>query len=56
MYAAETETVLEDFLALLTVLCDTTTGTAEGVGRTQHDRITDLLSDLETTLEIMNDL
>ena len=56
VYAAETETVLEDLLALLTVLCDTTTGTAEGEGRTQHDRITDLLSDLETTLEIMDDL
>ena len=56
VYAAETETVLEDLLALLTVLCDTTAGTAEGVGRTQHDRITDLLCDLETTLEIMHDL
>ena len=50
------ETVLEDLLALLTVLCDTTAGTAEGVGRTQHDRITDLLCDLETTLEIMDNL
>ena len=56
VYAAETETVLEDLLALLTVLCDTTAGTAEGVGRTQYDRITDLLCDLETTLEIMYDL
>ena len=56
VYTAETETVLEDLLALLTVLCDTTAGTAEGVGRTQYDRIADLLCHLETTLEIMYDL
>ena len=56
VYAAETKTVLEDLLALLTVLCDTTAGTAEGVGRTKNDRIADLFSYLETTLEIMHDL
>lgn len=39
----KTQTVFQNALKLCQIMCDTTAGTAQCIGRTQYDRIADLI-------------
>ena len=50
----KTESVREDLDQLFFVVSDTAAASAEGVSRTQYNRITDLVGEIDTSLYIMD--
>ena len=50
----KTQTVFQNALKLCQIMCDTTAGTAQCIGRTQYDRIADLIGKIHTILNILN--
>ena len=55
-YTGKTQAVFQDLTALLRVLGNTAAASAQGVCRTKHDRVTDLVCDAQTVLYVLYDV
>ena len=52
----KSESVLQNFLQLDLIMSDTAAGTAQRICRTKHDRVPDLIREINTVLHVLHDL